>query len=102
MELIKAAAIKCNNGIVVTGKDHAQCITKFYNREHLRDSIQGFITSNEKFVTRKAAGKIAWQAKQINIDPKGQLLFSEEIWSYGLCYYDKTTERYEFKDQSLK
>ncbi len=64
---------------VFTGKHHAECFAK-YNTINPQ-TIQGFITDDGCFVTRKEAAVIALKANQINEIPKIGELFSEDFWS---------------------
>ena len=49
----------------------------------MRRVISGFTTNTGRFVERKEAGKIAWEANQIKHNPDGEGIISEEIWFYG-------------------
>jgi len=95
--MIKWAAIKRKDGVIIKGKDHSECILK-NPLESTFEDIQGFVTSEEIFVSRKEAGKIAWNSQQIQEDPEGGIICSEEIWLWGNCYYDET-EGYKFKEK---
>ncbi|HEY0657270.1 MAG TPA: hypothetical protein VGD05_02290 [Pyrinomonadaceae bacterium] len=69
-------------GIVITGLRHCNCfaIAKelFQNRDYIGKEIQGFLTSENVFVNRELAGKIAVRACQTK-ELKSQL-FSEDIY----------------------
>lgn len=97
METIKSAAIKLPDNSIIIGKDHAEYINKARKYNNICHGIQGFLTSSEKFIDRVTAGKIAFKAKQIFKDPEGGVIFSEELWSIGPCYYDYKTWSYRFK-----
>jgi hypothetical protein len=76
MITITEAAIKDKNGKIYTGKHHHLIFRKM-PRELIKNSIQGFMTSEEKFVSRQEAAKIAFIAGQI---PKLKWkLFSEDL-----------------------
>jgi hypothetical protein len=46
-----------------------------------RKDIQGFLTSDERFVSRKEAWKIAVEAKQVEERQNGNnILFSEDLY----------------------
>jgi len=90
-EIIRAAAIRRNDGVISEGKHHAEIIKKSPVGTCKKGSIQGFVTNLHRFVDRKEAGKIAFEAGQISKDPKGDIILSEEIWFYG--DYDYTEEK---------
>lgn len=75
---IKCAAIKRNDRIIVEGYDHAVCIQKSpLGTCKGKGYVQGFVTDTGKFVDRKEAAKIAFEAGQI---PKPvTILFSEDL-----------------------
>jgi len=85
-EKIKAAAIKRSDGIVSTGKHHAEIILASPLETCKKDSTQGFVTNLNRFVNRKEAAKIAFKAGQIEADGGG--LLSEELWYWGKYKYD--------------
>lgn len=93
--MIKYAAIKRSDGVIVTDKHHAECIKKSPFGTCKAGSLQGFLTSDGRFVERDEAGKIAWEAGQLKSKPKKPFL-SEHIWSDGNCIYDPS-EGYLFK-----
>jgi len=95
--MIKAAAIKRSDGVVVTGKQHSDCIQKSPFGTCKSMSEQGFITTEGEFVNRVEAGKIAWEAGQLKKDPRGRSIISEEIWEWGNCDYDDK-RGYYFKE----
>jgi hypothetical protein len=88
-ERIKAAAIKRNDGVVSTGKDHAEVFKKSPFGTCKAGSVQGFVTNSGRFVDRKEAAKIAFNAGQISKYEEGQILLSEEIWLFGEHKYDE-------------
>ncbi len=69
-------------GIVILGLRHCNCfaIAKeiFPNREYIGKEIQGFLTESNRFVKRKQAGLIAYQAGQ-TLELKGELC-SEDLY----------------------
>ena len=79
MERIIFAAIFRLDNCIVLGKDHAECIKKspFGTCKTRR---QGFLTSKYRFVLRKEAAKIAFDAGQIDKYENDQIIFSEEFW----------------------
>jgi len=84
----------CSNiksGLIVFGLRHGNCfsiLNKIYpDREYITNNkdgkvtVQGFLTSENRFVTRREAAKIAFAAGQIpeNI-AKIEFLFSEDLY----------------------
>lgn len=77
-----------NTGIVVCGRRHHNCYITAYeigDNKRIKDchetnakAIQGFLTSNNKFVDRKEAGDIAFLNGQI--DSRTNCLFSEDLY----------------------
>lgn len=73
-------------GIVVCGRRHHNCFLTAYELngkeklKHVSDYgiIQGFVTSDDRFVDRKFAGEIAFKAGQIN--ELTDCLFSEDLY----------------------
>jgi len=94
METIKWAAIKRNDGVIAKGKNHAVCILESPSGTCKKGSVQGFLTSEGRFVTRQEAAEISFKEGQNKF--KGSMLTSEEIYIMGNCYYDEETG-YEFK-----
>ena len=90
-EYIWWAAIQRSDGVVVCGRDHAECISKSPMGTCKAGSEQGFMTSLGRFVGRVEAGEIAWAAGQIRSDPEGAIILSEEIWRDGNCFYDESS-----------
>lgn len=75
---IKCAAIHRNDGVIIEGKNHAECILSSpAGTCGSGKSIQGFVTDTGKFVDRKEAGKIAFEAGQI--DKLTDFLQSEDL-----------------------
>ncbi len=80
--------VNCNTGLVVTGHRHGQCmwtmgsLTGFRSVENGDNSIgkyeQGFLTNRNRFVGRKEAAIIAFEAKQI--DEPIERLHSEDLY----------------------
>lgn len=80
-EYIIFAAIKRTDKCIIYGKHHAECIAKSPFGTCKNGSVQGFLTSELRFVGREEASKIAYMRGQISSWKKGQILMSEEIWS---------------------
>jgi len=78
---IKSAAIKIEDGRIFEGRNHGDIfmLIKSQSVPRLMSSRgkQGFITDDNKFVDRKEAGRIAFEAGQI--DKETDFLFSEDI-----------------------
>lgn len=78
----------CDKGIVVTGHRHGQCIwtvacltglrTPTNAEDGVGDHEQGFLTNSNRFVDRKEAAIIAYNAKQI--DKEIKILYSEDLY----------------------
>jgi hypothetical protein len=77
-----------DTGIVVCGRRHHNCYITAWeigDNKRIKDchesnakAIQGFLTSDDKFVDRKEAGKIAFEFGQINAPD--DCLFSEDLY----------------------
>jgi hypothetical protein len=76
---IKSAAIQTSDGQVFTGINHSQCLVDMKEKKIPRRGrcVQGFITSEDIFVTRKNAVQIAIDAGQIK--DQTEVLFSEDL-----------------------
>lgn len=68
-------------GIVFSGRHHLQCMWQAYQMTGLRQNqlneLQGFLTSHNRWVSRKEGARIAFEAGQIE-KPKNQL-YSEDF-----------------------
>lgn len=75
-----------DNGIVVCGYRHCDCIgllSTIYDRGTIIkfDKVQGFLTTNNRFVNRIEAKQIAINANQLLERECGKdELFSEDVW----------------------
>jgi hypothetical protein len=80
MRLVTKAVLRIGD-INVTGKNHAECISKF--KERFTQEFEVKNGSIHYFVDRKEALKIAKEAGQIvnKHDPKDQLFSEDMIWS---------------------
>ena len=95
--MIKAAACRTDDGTIYEGKDHSACIKQMAVK--CLKGMQGFTTTEGKFVDRFEAAKIAFEAGQIPDDPKGDILISEEIWYYNRDWtWDESTGSYKLKE----
>jgi len=91
METIKHAAWKRNDGVISTGKNHAEIIKKSPYGTCKAGSESGFITSKGRFVDRHEALKIAIESKQIKADLdtiRACGLLSENLWADSGFKYD--------------
>lgn len=90
MERLKFAAILRRDNCIVFGKDHAECVRKSPPCT-CKTRTQGFLTNKYRFVLRKEAAKIAFDAGQIDKWHYGAIIFSEQLWceeSGGKHKYD--------------
>ena len=74
-----------DEGIVVCGRRHhniyltvADILKKDYKEHTFDDGVQGFLTSDDRFVDRKEAGQIAFDAGQTA--KLTECLFSEDLY----------------------
>ncbi len=75
-------------GMVICGLRHCNCFATmsiiFPNREHIVNPderiIQGFITTDNRFVDRSEGYKIALLANQIDKDDCNEILMSEDLY----------------------
>lgn len=74
--------LNITTGYVICGRRHYNCIhNNFYftkEKTPIETSIQGFLTSDDQFVDRIQAAKIAWANKQTNKELP--YLFSEDLY----------------------
>ena len=75
-ETIKCAAVKRTDGIILAGRNHGFIIQHSPKGTCKKNSEQGFLTSEGRFVGRIEAGEIAFKTGQVK---KADLLFSEDI-----------------------
>lgn len=69
------------SGFVVCGLRHHNCIyTYSLMQETQYEPLEGFLTSDNHFVTRKEAYIIAKHANQIITQNTNETLFSEDLW----------------------
>jgi len=76
------------SGLIVCGRRHHNCFLTAFELndgkkvrgldERNRTVIQGFLTSDDRFVDRKEGGQIAFRAQQI--DKLTKCLFSEDLY----------------------
>ena len=74
-----------NHGVVFCGHRHLQCLHQMVSIYGLRqceagEEVQGFLTSENRFVSRKVAAKIAYKAGQLKEGVKLEKLFSEDLY----------------------
>jgi len=100
-EHIISAAVLRNDAVLVEDKDHSNCINKSPAGTCVGEGvIQGFMTSERRFVEREEAAEVAFKAKQIDYDPTGEKLYSEDILHSGYCSWDNTLKRYTYNINS--
>lgn len=85
-EICICAAVIAENGKIYRGHRHSDCLRSIWERKlkpkHEEDA-QGFITSNNHFVTRTDGRKLQDEAGIASADPegyKGNTLFSEDLY----------------------
>ena len=81
VERLKFAAILRSDMCIVFGRDHAECFTKSPKGTcDLSQQHFGFLTNRFRFVLRKEAAKIAFDAGQISKWEDGDIIVSEQLW----------------------
>lgn len=105
MEIIKHAAVKATNGMILLGKSHADCFWQGKNiglEMSSKSDDQGFVTSKGRYVNRKIAARIATKAKQLDQSDKKRkviALLSEDIWYQRERFeYSQARGYFEVKD----
>jgi len=79
METIVDAAIKTTGGDIFVDRRHHLILKRHH--PHTKGGIQGFLTSEGRFVTREEATQIAISSGQIKEKKYNKSrLFSEELW----------------------
>lgn len=69
------------DGLVISGSRHCSCMiiaNEIFPKGNFILMIEGFLTSKNRFVNRKVASDIAFEAKQTRI--KNKELFSEDLY----------------------
>lgn len=83
---IKTPAVLLDDGKIVTGHSHGVIIQKIASESEarvlVRKDMQGFVTECGKFVKRVEAGRIAFEAGQLEKDPDGNPLISEDMYGF--------------------
>ena len=87
IERIESSAIKFNipndkYSQILCAKRHADILEYMFNHKIEYDkntAVQGFMTSEDRFVDRHEGAYIAFDAGQIN-DRSIEILYSEDIW----------------------
>lgn len=85
-EICICAAVKTKCGKVIRGHRHADCLNYIFygNLERLIDKdAQGFVTSKNRFVTRKEGRKLQEEAGIKSVSRDGYCsgtLFSEDLY----------------------
>jgi len=77
--------LNIKTGYIICGQRHHNCFitysilkNKTIKQSHYGMCIQGFLTSNNRFIDRKEAGEIAFMAEQI--EKPTHCLFSEDLY----------------------
>jgi hypothetical protein len=77
--------VNCDRGIVFCGHRHPHCMYSMISITGKRsvtpvigEYVQGFLTSDNRFVDRQEAATIAWDASQI--DSPRTVLYSEDLY----------------------
>lgn len=82
--VINGAPKNIDSGIVICGHRHSNCLytaVAMWGEQaklNYNTTVQGFLTSHNRFVERPEAAKIAWEAKQIDRELDG--LMSEDLY----------------------
>jgi len=86
-KLVICSAIKFGNGMIIKGHRHNDCFRtargiKALELKEVKNNVQGFITSENKFVKRRTALKIAVKAGQVlkRKENESELLYSEDLY----------------------
>lgn len=85
-EIVICAAVKATDGTIIRGHRHSDCIRamKYYDlKPSTSPSAQGFITSMNRYVTRKQGRKLQDAAGIKSASPEGYMgstLFSEDLY----------------------
>ena len=71
--------LNVDSGFVICGRRHHNCfvVLSIFNVPYIK-SEQGFLTSKDRFLTRKEAGEMAFKNKQT--DQETDCLFSEDLY----------------------
>ncbi len=75
--IVNAAILK--DGVIYTNKRH-HLIIQAHPYQFFLNCKQGFVTSNGEFVNREDALKIAIENNQLIVEPRGNKLYSEDVW----------------------
>ena len=82
-KIYKAQPRNIKEGFVITGRRHSDCYNTLiclnYDINKNFEDIQGFLTSNNRFVDRKEAYNIALECGQIE-ERENKLLISEDLY----------------------
>lgn len=83
-EIVICSAIKTKNGLIIRGHRHADAImTANRMKLDLTEYQQGFITSNNRYVSREEGRILQDKAGIKSVDPEGYhgtTLFSEDLY----------------------
>ena len=81
MERITHAAILRTDNCIIFDRDHEKCYKRSPVGSCDKGAVQGFLTDKLRFVNRKTAASIAFQAGQIDKIVPDDILVSEQLWS---------------------
>ena len=84
-EICICAAVKTEDGVLIRGHRHSDCLYKIHSMGKTRlkeKNAQGFITSRNRFVDRTEGLKLQKEAGITSADPEGYgyQLFSEDLY----------------------
>lgn len=84
-ETVICAAVRTQEGLVIRGHRHADCLQNLRNRGFPveREVEQGFVSSKNRFVTREVGRRLQEVAGIPSADPggyRGDTLFSEDLY----------------------
>ncbi len=82
-EMIVRAAFRLGSGALFLGRRHCDCIAaavKAGASKPVKKNLQGFLTSEGRFVDRYVAGAIAYHAGQTMFPYNGRGLTSVYLW----------------------
>lgn len=86
-EIPACAALRMPNGVIFASRRHDQAIKAAVelgiSRDQIADSIQGFMTTHGRFVTREVARFLFEEAGLVSASPDGlrsRILTSEDLY----------------------
>lgn len=83
-EICICAAILCDDGVIIRGHRHGDCLQTIHQmNKSISGHVQGFVTSNNRFVSREEGRKLQEEAGIKSADKDGyryDTLFSEDLY----------------------